>query len=199
MISFGAKIQVAECQIQRKDKNEFIKVPIYEYTCEDDEDVRFFRNNVKEQDWEYGRYINEIVLDNRMRHMHEIEHHKRVFAMEDDNGETINVCTTEVYPTTNEISFIETSKESRKKYKFSGLTMLGFLAKQLQAEKKCHLVLQNAVTSALKYYTGQCHFLFVGGPVNEDNEVNMFQEASQLDSLIRTAEGKSGATINLIA
>ena len=193
MISFGAKIPIAECKIQNRKTGKTESATVYEYTCTDKSDVEKIKRIVAREDWEFGSDIaydahwkNTVIENNDKCYGFMKDYH--VYTLENNRRKTIGLCETK--ETDNIIvEFCETLQD--KKYKYAGQTLLASIA-QKACNSSLTLIIENAATKALDFYRKVCGFT---EEVYEDEEISFIVDKRQMQDFIEQTEKRTNGKI----
>lgn len=154
-ISFGKKIPIATCQVQNNETENFEKATIYEYDCKDKSDLDELSELAEEDNFDFGHCI--------WAHAYEKAHPTKqkhrtisIYAMENENNETICLCHANKDNEKIILNHIESSKN--KKYSYAGQNMIAMLAKQVIQANKKELYVSNILEEAREFYICKCGF-----------------------------------------
>lgn len=191
-ISFCAKIPIATCSIQNTKTREFEEATIFEYDCKDYEDIEKLDKITNEHSWQYVPCIFQSAVNKHKRIKAKEYNCEHIYALENKNGETLNLCSTreDLYDTT--INFIESKKTAN--YKYCGQNMMATIVKKTMDELKNYIVIHRAIYAAWKFYMRTCGFTPTGIQYN-NNEIDMIMGEKSFKEFVDKTEETTGREI----
>lgn len=172
-ISFGKKIPIATCQIQRKKDKKFEQATIYEYDCSEKSDMQkikyVFWGKTNSAPW---KYACEIWADACDKFKPFLKEHKLtgIYTIENSKKQTICICDTYEDEKEIKVRYIESKKDSS--YKYAGQNMLAMLAKKVVRTNKKDLFINDGQPEAEIFYKEKCGFNIVGTNPENDNGID---------------------------
>lgn len=211
-ISFKKHIPIAKCEVKdRLSDGRNAQMTISELDCHDWQDVyeiddlpmnRFeFRESLilnmankflkqgHDEEPDYEHYFVTTAYDyNKLYHPDRPD--SNFYVMESPKSGIVGICQTHKENDKVLVDYISTKKECL--YKYVGQTMLSALAKKALAENATEFVINNPVTSAMKFYTKKCGF-------KEDSEdENLYMDKTDMQEFTKRTQAKTNSTINII-
>ncbi|MBQ9149926.1 hypothetical protein IJX73_03240 [bacterium] len=153
-ISFGAKIPTTRCQILDKQKNEFIPATVYEYDCNDIEDV--YEIGDLDESWQFGEDVaSKMHAKYLKRNTPKAENNIHYYSLKTGN-EVVSICQTQENDRSIGVKLIESSHDG--KYKYAGQAMLASLGAKALSEENQTLKICGALPEAYHFYEDVCQF-----------------------------------------
>ncbi len=184
-ISFGHKIPIVSCQVQKKRTGDFVKATVYEYDCQSKSDIdevssieglnfyKYFIERHMINKYEYGKFGHD--------------NDKRFFVIQENGGEIIGLSQTNDVGENLNISYIETLRN--KKYRFAGQWLIAAIASEVLASGGNRLFVKCPVDTALDFYYHDCKF-----KSNEDNE--LYMNKKQIKKFIKRTEQRTNSSVH---
>ena len=194
-ISFGAKIPIATCGIINKSTGESEAATIYEYDCKDFSDVETIEKIADESPWEYAHCIL-LSANNKFNNIKKNKYTcENIYALENKDGKTLNLCCTNEGLDETTVNFIETKQKSG--YKYCGQNMMATIAQKALNEFKNFIIIHRARQGAWKFYIRNCGFSPTGIQYNS-SEIDMIMSSKRFEELVKKTEEKTGKSIIII-
>ncbi len=191
LVSFK-KTLVANCSVIKKDNT---KVPCSIYDLNQHDDSDYFEKIPNKNDWNGARYLCYLKED-----LAELDDKpdRKIFALEDNNGECLGYSEVLYDENINEVLFLETvptqnfSSREKSSFKYIGETLLSFIVKQSKEQKVKSVELQATVAST-NFYKDKCFFKL---PIKETDPLYLISR--DFSKLIKQNEEHTKSSIELI-
>ena len=165
-ISFGQKIPIYQTQVLNKETNQFQKATLYELDCKDYSDIEYLINQKDAWEFKYPMTVDMHIKNMKLKSTDSLSpidkeflNGNKFFVLESPENELIGLCEITGFRDRANIQYLETNKQQKEKYKFSGQSILASVAKLLLSRSdKPILQIYDPAYDARKFYREKCGF-----------------------------------------
>ena len=195
-ISFGKKIPIYQTHVLNKETNQFQTATLSELDCKDYDDIEYLINQTGAWEFKYPLTVDMHTKNMRLKNYEKLSpvekeyiDENKFYVLESPEKELIGICETTGFRDRANIHFLETIKQQKEKYKFSGQSILASVAKHLLSQSDNPLLqIYDPAYDAKKFYTEKCGF------VNSEGSSLVLTKAG-MENLISTVEQRTQSQI----